>query len=181
MIELRQATAADWDAISALADESVRRVPSAGKQIEWSRNRISFSGRRWHFAAERFDGIVGYGSLEAQAEDAGSSFRQFLVVNWGVDASTEIADGLSDRLCDVARSEQVSKVWMREFAEDEPLLNHLLARGFALDRRYIWNDHALVDLSRPDPQHDYRIVRTRQVSDAQWQALGALSGDVWRR
>jgi GNAT superfamily N-acetyltransferase len=179
MIEVRQASGADWDAIGALANASVRHVPGAGPQAEWLSNRIGFSGQRWHFVAERSGAIAGYGSLEAQTREADSSFRQFLVVPWDTDAGAEVADVLLMRLVDVARSEQVANVWMREYADDGPMLDHLLARGFALGRRYIWNGIALAELNRRDPQHDDRIMRASQVSNEVWRALGVTSGDVF--
>lgn len=179
MIEVRQASAADWGAVGALADASVRHVPGAGPQAEWLSNRIDFSGQRWHFVAARSGVIAGYGSIEVHAAKAASSFRQFLVVPWDTDVSAEVADALLVRLCDVARSERVSSVWMREYAEDNPLLDHLLARGFVLARRYVWNGLALAELNRSDPQHDDRIMRTTQVSNGVWHALGMTSGDVF--
>src|SRR5258708_7599463 len=128
----------DWTAIGQLANEAVRHIPGAPQQAEWLRNRIGFRGARRHWVATSGTRIVGYGGLERGEGVPRNECRLFLVVAWSQPGASEIADQLLSRLrYDAALLLREDRLWVREYASDEPLIQFLLARGFKIVDDYV--------------------------------------------
>lgn len=125
---LRPPREEDWTAILAVAGRSVAMVPGPPPQDEWLRARRSFAGERRHFVAtgEDPDVVHGYGAIEATGQ---GEYRLFVVA---APPDLEVAgDALWRRALVELRALGARRVWMREYAEDEPLLAFARGRGFA--------------------------------------------------
>lgn len=146
MDSLRPAHDGDWAAIDALADVAVQHVAGAPSQHEWANNRRAFSGSRRHHVVVRRDDIVGYGGVERSAQDPPDEFRMFVLVDWtkGDETARVILEQLESDLDDL----DATRVWLREYAEDQPLIDFFADRGFSISAPYELDGLAIINLSR---------------------------------
>jgi hypothetical protein len=127
-LQRRDIVESDWPAILALANASVAHVPGAGTQEEWFENRRAFdlsAGTQEHYLLEDSGEIVGYGSVEQNAD---GEFRMFLV------ALPERLDTVGERLYDenlaLAKARGAPRIWFTEYADDAALVRFAMAREF---------------------------------------------------
>ena len=137
----------DWTAIANLADLAVNHVEAAPPQQAWVENRRRFQGQRRHYVLDRGGKVAGYGSIEETPADSPGTYRMFLVLCWTEVAAEAIADALLARLrIDMAQMDPAG-VFFREYADDRPLIEFLLARGFQVARSYEYDGLQLVNLT----------------------------------
>jgi len=134
MISIRPFDPADWDALLDLANAAVPFAPQENAQ--WLAYRRAFDESRQfrrHFLALDGDRPVGYGCLEQQGDDP-ARLRIFVVCS-PTDLQGEVGRLLYDRLLLAARSLGATRLWAREFQEDEPIRAFFTGRGFVETQR----------------------------------------------
>ena len=146
MFTLREPTTSDWIDIGRIADVSVSHVRNAPRQSDWVQKRLAFKGSRRHYVIEQGGIVVGYGSLEKRAEDPAKAYRMFLVLSWNDSDSDVVADRLLSRLREDTGQLDTDHVWLREYAQDRPFVDFLLARGFEITKEYEYEGQKLLNL-----------------------------------
>lgn len=146
MLRLREPAESDWIDIGKVADISVSHVRSAPRQTDWLQKRLAFQGCRRHYVIEHDGIVVGYGSLEKRRADPTEECRMFLALSWNDSSNIDVADGLLSRLREDMRRLDIAHVWLREYAEDHPFIDFLLARGFEITKEYEYEGQKLINL-----------------------------------
>lgn len=132
---LRPVGDADWPALLELANQSVVHVPGAGSQEAWHENRRQF--------------------------DTGA-FRLFLVIPSS--RLSALGELLYARGVELLRALGARRVWLTEYAGDEPLLAFIRARGFTEFRRFVLTEGPeAVTLVKDLPRRG-AAARTRDIS-----------------
>lgn len=147
---LRPARDGDWEAVGRLADAAVGHLEGAPRQHAWLAARRAFAGWRRHWVAEEAGALLAYAGLERADDDAPDHYRLFLVTRWR--GPLEAVEALhAEAVAELARL-GARGVWMREYADDEPMLAFLRAQGFERGAPYTLPGHedepALVNLRR---------------------------------
>ena len=156
MITLREPTASqDWTAIGLVANQAVDHIPGAPEQAEWLQNRIAFTGWRRHCVAEREGRVVGYGAIERQNAGA-AEHRLFLVVPWSSAEARETAEELLAHLRSDPEVAAIEQVWLREYFDDAPFVDFLLARGFVISDDFVRDGVRIAVLTSVDWKRNSR-------------------------
>jgi hypothetical protein len=155
MISLREPTPLDWPAIGEVANQAVDHIPGAPRQAEWLQNRIAFPGWRRHCVAERESHVVGYGAIERQTllehqKRHAADHRLFLVVPWSRPEGIELAQKLLAHLRGDPKLADIEQVWLREYFDDAPFVDFLLAHGFAISGDYVRDGVRIATLTSVD-------------------------------
>lgn len=129
----------DWASVSTLVDEIAPFDPKGCR--EWLENRQQFDDAhhtRRHYLAENAETkeMVGYGSIEQQAEDS-RRFRMYVVT-----AAENLRDGVGDLLFDHLIDDldelNAATAWIREYRRDGDILTFFEERGFS-QTRLVWD------------------------------------------
>lgn len=130
---LRRPRAEDWTSILAAANAA---LPGGQNQNEeWLEQRRGFDERRFlrrHYVAEdaRSSEVIAYGAIECASEPG--RFRLFLVMDPAL--LPTVGELMYTRLTEALHELGAEGVWVREFADDTPVLAFLLSKG--LEERY---------------------------------------------
>jgi RNA polymerase sigma factor (sigma-70 family) len=139
----RRPSADDWASIGATAKAA---LPHAGDQNElWLENRRNFNEqqfqRRHYIAEDSHTGkVIAYGAVECASEPG--RFRLFLVMDPALLPS--IGTRVYEKLMEALKELNAEAIWVREFADDQPLLDFLLSKG--LEERYRYHVPEVGDL-----------------------------------
>jgi GNAT superfamily N-acetyltransferase len=136
---LRPATDGDWDAILAVANEALPQAPDGN--AGWLDARKRFAGHRTHYVAESDADIFAYGGIEYTD---GARWRLFVVMS-----PAHLGAGLGDRMLDQLSRDAselgAATLWMREQADDTPVVSFARARGFTETQRFVVRDGSVYD------------------------------------
>jgi hypothetical protein len=148
-LDVRSPTDHDWPAIDRLADVAVAHLEDAPRQQEWALARRRFEGWRQHWVAVRSDEVAGYCALERRRAERADEYRLFLVTDWGgpLDAAELLYAGAMEELARI----RATNVWLREYANDQPLIAFFERRGFTVGEPYEVDDTTLVNLTNDVP------------------------------
>lgn len=132
---LRRPRAEDWTSIRAAANAALPRAESQNE--EWLEHRRAFDERRFvrrHYVAEdaRSGTVIAYGAIESGSEPG--RFRLFLVMDPAL--LPTVGELMYSRLTEAARALGAEAVWVREFADDKPVLDFLRSKGLEERSRY---------------------------------------------
>jgi N-acetylglutamate synthase-like GNAT family acetyltransferase len=131
-LKIREPHETDWPAILAVANESVARIPGAGPQDEWLRNRRSFDlarGVQQQLIAEASGSPVGYAALESRDPAKPRSFRLFVVC--APQLLETVGEHLYAELQSRLRKLGATDVWFQEYASDAEFIAFARRRGFS--------------------------------------------------
>ena len=134
----------DWNQIAWLASNDVQEGEHTTLDIDWIKRRRSPSPARFDSVLELDNEVVGYCALE---RDDKGEFRVFIVLDWSHDDQS-IPEATYRQLKSHVRSQKIARVWMREVAGDIALLDFMQSKGFIIDKRYEYQGHELVNLSK---------------------------------
>ncbi len=135
MITLHPFQHEDFDILLELANQAVPFTPK--ENAEWLENRKAFDESRYtrrHYLAVDGGKPVGYGCLEQQGDDP-KRLRVFVVCS-PEHLQGEAGSLLYAQLMQDAKELGATRLWAREFQEDEPIQKFLLSRGFREYRRF---------------------------------------------
>ena len=135
----------DWNRIAWLASNVVQEGEHTALDTDWVKRRRSPIVTRFDSVVELDNKVVSYCALE-KATDS-EEFRVFIVLDWSHDDQS-IAETTYRQLRNYVSSEKIAKVWMREVAGDLALLEFMKSKGFVIDKRYEYEGHELVNLSK---------------------------------
>jgi hypothetical protein len=127
---------AEWESVLRFANTVAPY--SAADNREWLENRRRFDTtaleRRHYGAREPSQGLVGYGAVEAR-RDAPRVYRMFIVPA-RVDLWDSVGEQLYVRLKADLGELGARAVWLREYEEDEALLQFFAKHGFVTTASY---------------------------------------------
>jgi hypothetical protein len=163
-VRMRPVGDADWPALLKLANQSVAHVPGAGSQEAWNENRRQFdtaTGVQRQFVAEhpQTGALLGYLAVESNLP---GEFRLFLVIP--TNRLSALGELLYARGVGLLRALGARRVWLTEYAGDEPLLAFVHARGFTEFRRFVLPEGPQAVTLVKDAPPQRAGARTRDVS-----------------